>query len=254
MKKARALLKSIPNFITSLNLVAGCMAIIMSFDGDLRMLAPYMLFLAMIFDFMDGLAARLLNAYSEKGKQLDSLADVVSFGVAPAMLLFQLMQMALIRQNQFYNLSNLQFSEWIFLCIAFLVPILGALRLAKFNLDNEQKYFFKGLPIPGNAFFFSALCLLFFNTDSIALQDLILNRYFLAALIISSSLLMVSNIPMMSLKFRDLKLKDNVARYILIAGSVIMVVFTGFSGLTMVIPYYIIISLTENLSARKKIV
>jgi CDP-diacylglycerol---serine O-phosphatidyltransferase len=254
MKKASALLKHVPNFITSLNLVAGCIAIIMSFDGDLRMLAPYLLFLAMVFDFLDGFAARLLNAYSEKGKQLDSLADVVSFGVAPAMLLFQLMQMALIKQNQFYNLSNLQFSEWLFLCSAFLIPIFGAFRLAKFNLDHEQKHFFKGLPIPANAFFFSSLCLFFFHTDSIALQNLILNRYFLATLIIASSLLMVSNIPMISLKFKNLKVKDNVARFILILGALMLVAVSGFAGLTLVIPYYILISLTETLSNRKKIV
>jgi CDP-diacylglycerol--serine O-phosphatidyltransferase len=142
--------KHIPNFITSLNLAAGFMAVIFAANDDL-VAASYLILAAMIFDFMDGFSARLLKAYSDIGKELDSLADVVSFGVAPAMIIYKLIS---VRGSLFTAGSDATFSQTgslLLNIIPVLMPVCAALRLAKFNIDTEQKTSFKGLPTPANA-------------------------------------------------------------------------------------------------------
>ena len=243
MKGNSSLLKHIPNFITSLNLVSGCIAISLSFDPGLLRYAPWFIFLAAAFDFCDGFAARLLHAYSEVGKQLDSLADIVSFGVAPGMLVFQLMRMVFIRHDTFFSLTSPGVEQFIFLLACSIIPVAGAFRLAKFNLDDSQKYSFSGLPIPANAFFFASLLLLLYFTKSDTIRNLILERHILLTLTLLFSFLMVSSIPMLSLKFNTLRFGENLPRYIIIAGALTLVTLAGFAGLFLVIPFYILVSI-----------
>ena len=243
MKSTPAIIKHIPNFITSMNLLSGCIAIAFSFDPGLHRYAPWFIFLAAAFDFLDGFSARLLHAYSEIGKQLDSLADVVSFGLAPGCLLFQVMHFILNRENPFFSLYSPGFAGAAFLLACFLIPIFGAIRLARFNIDDTQKYSFSGLPIPANAVFFASIVLLLYTTRVEAVRSILLNKYVLLSFSALFSFLMISRIPMISLKFKNLALKENFGKYILIAGSVILVVIGGYAGLAAVIPFYILVSL-----------
>jgi CDP-diacylglycerol---serine O-phosphatidyltransferase len=243
MQSNKPIIHNLPNFITSLNLLAGCLAIVCIFEVRLITIAPYLIFLAALFDLLDGLAARLLGAYSEIGKELDSLSDVVSFGVAPSMLIFKIMQMQFTHADPLFGLSHPGIIEFIFLLGCFLPAIFGALRLARFNIDDSQKFVFKGLPIPANAMFFASYTLLLFNTHSSALRDLLLNPYMLLAMTVLFSYLMVSKFAMLSFKFKSLGFRGNVERYALVFITLCLLLFGGWLGLTLVIPVYILISI-----------
>ena len=247
MKRKSSIVRSIPNFITSLNLLSGCLAIVASFNMSLFVYAPFLIFFAALFDLLDGLSARLLSAYSAIGKELDSLADVVSFGVAPSMLIFQIMNMHFNHEDPLFGLSHPGSIEFILLLCCFLPAIFGALRLALFNIDDSQKYIFKGLPIPGNAIFFSSYALLLFHTQSVSLRNMLLNPYLIVALAILFSYLMVSNFPMLSLKFKNLFVKDNAERYILIILTICLLVLAGWFGLALVIPAYVLLSIFSQI-------
>lgn len=225
---ARGIARYIPNMITLCNLLSGCCAIFMTFrlGSDWWGLdAIYWVWIAIgaaaIFDFCDGAAARLLGAYSDLGKQLDSLSDLVSFGVAPGMLMLNI-------------IGAHADHPWLGV-FAFLIPLLGAYRLAKFNIDDSQSTVFRGLPIPANAIFW------------IGLSDWIL-RYgypgtpLILAFIILVAGLMVANNPMFSLKFHNFDWRENFRRYVLIIAAVLFVVFRGVSGLMWTILLYILIS------------
>ena len=241
------IVRNIPNFITSLNLLSGCLAIVAIFDVRLIIYAPYLIFIAAIFDLLDGLSARLLGAYSAIGKELDSLSDAVSFGVAPSMLIFQIMIKRFYDQDPLFELSHPGIIELILLISCFLPAIFGAIRLARFNIDDSQKFVFKGLPIPGNAIFFASYALLLFNTHSVGLRELMLNPYTLFVLAILFSYMMVSPFAMLSFKFKNMGIKDNLERYILILCTVCLLVFGGWMGLALVIPVYILISIFGQL-------
>jgi CDP-diacylglycerol--serine O-phosphatidyltransferase len=243
MESKSPIIRNIPNFITSLNLLSGCLAIVAIFDIRLIIYAPYLLFLAALFDLLDGLAARILGAYSAIGKELDSLSDAVSFGVAPSMLIFQIMVKRFNDQDPLFGLSHPGLIEFILLLCCFLPAIFGALRLARFNIDDSQKYVFKGLPIPANAIFFSSYALLLFHTQSASLRNLLLNPYLILAMAILFSYLMVSNFAMLSFKFRNLDFKENAERYILMILTICLLSFAGWLGLALVIPAYVLISL-----------
>ena len=178
--------------------------------------------LAAVFDFCDGASARLLHAYSAVGKELDSLADLVSFGVAPAMLMFNLMHPE--SQHQWLTYTVL------------LIPAMGALRLAKFNIDDSQTTSFKGLPIPGNAIFWIGIYGWIARYGYPGTAPLVI-------LIILISLSMVSRINMFSLKFKNFDLSENFRRYAIILAAVIFVIIYGLSGLAWTIILYILISL-----------
>jgi len=219
--------KHIPNAITSLNLASGCIAIVFALQGEYTT-ASYFIALAAVFDFFDGFAARLLNAYSPVGKELDSLADVVSFGVAPGMMLFTYVSEL---SFQTYNSEYLAY-------LAFLIPVFSALRLAKFNIDDRQTTSFIGLPTPANAIFWA------FGISSnftYALNTLIDPLIVFAGIIIFSWLL-ISNIPMFALKFKNYAWKGNRIRYYFLAGCVGLIALTGLAGLSACILWYIFLS------------
>jgi CDP-diacylglycerol--serine O-phosphatidyltransferase len=234
--------KHIPNFITSLNLAAGFMAVIFAANDDL-VAASYLILAAMIFDFMDGFSARLLKAYSDIGKELDSLADVVSFGVAPAMIIYKLIS---VRGSLFTAGSDATFSQTgslLLNIIPVLMPVCAALRLAKFNIDTEQKTSFKGLPTPANALAVITVLIAANYSDIPAFKSFISSPALLAVYTIILSLLMVSRIPLLSLKMTTLRLKGNEGRYLLAVLVLSALILSGIASAPLIIPLYIIVSL-----------
>jgi CDP-diacylglycerol--serine O-phosphatidyltransferase len=239
------LLKSIPNVLTSLNLAFGFFAIAFALNTNTLYTAPFLIFIAAIFDFCDGFAARIFKAQSEFGKQLDSLADVVSFGVAPGILvyqLFSLMSVRLIIVNHFPLV--------IIMALSALIPVFSALRLAKFNLDERQTDHFIGLPTPASAIFFASLIVIVFKTDNLLVQNIILHQYTILFLVLIISFLMVSEIPMFSMKFKNLSIKDNLTKYVFILISITLIIFFKIMALPLIIGIYVVMSTVIFLSKK----
>lgn len=232
--------KSIPSILTLLNLFSGCMAILLSFH-DIA-LAGMMVLLAGFFDFADGLAARLLDAYSDFGKELDSLADIVSFGVAPSFILFHLIHAALIKENPWFSIDTVEVAEIFILLTAFLPAMFTAIRLARFNITEGKKNFFMGLPSPAAGILFASLGYIVFTEGPGWITDLLLNTRVLLLLSICISLLMVLPVPMFTIKFKSFRLKGNLIRFIFLLPSFLLVVFWGLKAIPLVILYYILLS------------
>ena len=233
----------IPNLITSLNLLIGCISIAFAFQDKILM-ASIFIFIAGVLDFLDGVAARVLHAYSDIGKMLDSLADVVSFGVAPSTILFKLLNISIHPGNSGFSFDSNNWIELVIPCTAFLIAIFSALRLAKFNIDVRQDSLFIGLPTPANAFLIASLP--FILQDNLFLQGILLKIYVLIPLILILSILLVSDIPMISLKFKNLTYKDNQSRYILVLSSLFLLIFLKFSAVPIIFLLYITISFIDN--------
>jgi len=256
-------MKQIPNLFTLLNLFLGATAIILILqtgqtiafinnEGYTMVDLPekitwgaLLIFLAAIVDFLDGFVARLLKATSPMGKQLDSLSDVVSFGVAPALIIYQLLRISYAQEENGLDVS-----------IAFLLPALiiacaAAWRLAKFNLDESQQYSFKGLPTPAAGLFVASLPLiLHFPSGMLNITDLILNKWILYAIIVLISFLMVSNLPLMSFKFKDFSVKNNLPKYLMVIIGVVAAIFLQWIAVPILLVTYVIVSLLfKNKSA-----
>lgn len=224
--------KYIPNTITCFNLVAGCIASVMALEGNLS-LATLWIILAAVFDFFDGFAARLLKAYSPIGKELDSLADVVSFGVAPGMMVFRLLSDAC-------HVAEIgEGGAWA-PYLAFVIPALSGLRLAKFNIDVRQTTSFIGLPVPAHALFWASAAYSIYPFIGANPYLFIVVTVVLSVL---TSLLLVSEIPMFSLKIKSLKWKGNEYRYILVICAVVFVAVFGVLGISGTILLYILLSI-----------
>lgn len=233
-------MKHIPNIITSLNLISGFFAIIFASSGDI-VTASWLILVAMIFDFLDGFSARLLKAYSVIGKELDSLADVVSFGVAPGLIMYHLLRNSL-SLNAPLNADLNSVNTLLLLLISALMPVCGALRLAIFNVDSTQTKTFKGLPIPANALAVISVVIAGHNSQSHLFNSFSGSPFLLILFTVVLSLLMVSRIPLLSMKAVNLKLKGNEGRYILI--GLVLAAFAIFriNAFPLVIPLYIIAS------------
>ncbi len=228
--------KHVPNGITSLNLVSGCVSIVLALNGQPQAAAMFIL-LAALFDFLDGLAARVLKAYSPIGKELDSLADVVSFGVAPAMILYQ--ELVLLAENT----GSSPLWAWM----AMVLPVASALRLAKFNIDNRQDHYFLGLPTPANALFWAFGMAYSFDPFAYPL----LHPLYLSPIILLFAGFMVSEIPLFSLKFKHLKWKGNQWTFAFLAGCLILMILLGWEGIPASIGLYIILSLLARKDVKK---
>lgn len=213
--------KHIPNLITSLNLLCGCIGIVFSFRGE-QEISVYLIWLALLFDFGDGMAARLLNVKSDIGKELDSLADSVTFGVLPGVMMFHMISEKTIN-------DYLPF-------LAFIIPILSAIRLAKFNVDTRQEENFIGLPTPANALFISSLI---FFIDLLPLWSLLI-------VTIIFSLLLIAEIPLFSLKFKTLRWSGNEIRIIFVILSIVLLAILKLAALPFIIVGYILLSLVSN--------
>lgn len=221
--------KHIPNTITCLNLFSGCLGIVFAFEGELEW-ASYSILIAAIFDFLDGMLARLLNAYSDIGKDLDSLADVVSFGVLPSVIIYQLL------------IESSSHSDWLNYS-AFLIAIFSALRLAKFNNDVRQSENFIGLPTPANAMLIASLP--FITASGNMVSSFLQNPIFLALFSLSMGILLISEINLMSLKFSGIDLKKNLHRYILVFSSLILLLIFKFAAVPLIMVAYFTISFIQ---------
>jgi CDP-diacylglycerol--serine O-phosphatidyltransferase len=238
MKK---IIAQIPNTITSLNLVSGVAATIFAIDGHLVWAAIFIC-VAAVLDFMDGFAARLLKAYSEIGKELDSLADVVSFGVAPGAILFTLLEFALFGKNQPIHEIGARWYEWLILSTSFLLPVFGAIRLARFNTNTANENFFRGLPIPANGLFWAAMGLMLQMPKYAEVLRLVYSTRTLVLLGIFMAGVMVITMPMFSLKAKSLSFADNWYRYLFAFVAVLLIATLNVYGLALVIFVYILLN------------
>jgi len=247
-------MKNIPNLFTLLNLFFGCIAIVYTLqngivitadaEGALLLDIPEKIWMASLFivlaavvDFLDGFVARLFNASSEMGKQLDSLADVVSFGVAPGIIIYQFLRLSFAQEEGGVNTSVL----W--LLPAFVLPCAAAWRLAKFNLDNSQSFSFKGMPVPAVGIFVASLPLIYWNVNEATIQELLLNKWFLYAVVAVLSWLMVSNLPLMALKFKDYSIKNNLSKLLLLIIAVAAFVLVKWLAIPITVLAYVLLSL-----------
>lgn len=224
-------MKHVPNFITCLNLFSGCLACVAAFNGNYVSSALF-IYLAAMFDFFDGMAARLLKAYSPIGKELDSLADVISFGFAPGVILYSLLS----------SVAPVGYEN--FALLAFLIPIFAALRLAKFNVDTRQSESFIGLAVPANAIFFASLAM------NLQAPTGVWTIAFLLSLIVVFSFLMVSEIPMFSLKFKNLRWQNNQLRFVFLLLAVALLAVFGLQAIHSIIVLYVLLSIGKAMFAK----
>lgn len=232
------IVKNIPNSITCLNILSGCVAVVFAFSplaqfGPLAgwQCACMAIAFAAVFDFLDGFMARLLGAYSELGKQLDSLSDLVSFGVAPGMMILNLIKA--------YGIAA-PWAAWV----ALLLPVFAAIRLGKFNIDTRQTVNFIGLPVPANAIFWIGYAAL------AAMIPAAMATWIVIPLIVIFAWLMVSPIRMFSLKFKNVKWSGNQFRWIIIAAAIVLFCIFGLPALSLIILLYIILSLIFSATAK----
>lgn len=217
------------------------MAIIFATNGEL-LTASWLILAAMIFDFLDGFSARLLSAYSVVGKELDSLADIVSFGVAPGIIIYQLLNESLSLFPPPTGISNGSVS-YLILLVASIMPVCAALRLAKFNTDQSQAKSFRGLPTPANALAVISFVIAEHYSGASVISDFTGSPVLLIIFTILLSILMISRIPLLSLKLSNIKLKGNEGIYILAGLIIVSFAILGISAAILLIPLYITASL-----------
>ena len=227
--------KHIPNTITCCNLISGCIAIYFAFMSDYR-LALLFIVLGAVFDFFDGMVARLLHVSSPIGKELDSLADDITFGFAPSAMIFSYLCTFHI---------HLPFIPFL----AFVMAAFSALRLAKFNLDERQALGFIGLPTPANALFWGALIVGLYQS-AYSFEGL---EWVILAGVFVSSYLLIAEIPMFALKFKHWGWKGNEVKYLFILSCVPILLFLGIFGLAVIIAWYVILSVATNKSTTKPV-
>jgi len=245
MGNSKSLLRHLPNFLTILNLCAGCIAIVYAFEGHMYT-ASLLIFIAAVFDFLDGFTAKLFKLVSEVGKELDSLADIVSFGVAPSIILFHLLKITISGQSLIFSFESFSFLETIILFSAFLIAVFSAIRLAIFNVSNSSSEFFTGLPTPACGLLIASIPLLLLDTQVSNIEKLILNLYFLLPLIVLLSFLLVSKFPMFSIKFKNFSFRDNKIRYIFIVISIVLFIILKIPAIPIIFIFYILLSAFNN--------
>ena len=237
-----------------MNLFSGLIAVIFALKGDLA-LASFFILLGIIFDFFDGFAARILNVSGELGKQLDSLADAVTSGVAPAMIMYKLLEQSQ-NQTEWYQDFSRTVGSWIptddktiyfFPFIGLLIAIAAVYRLANFNIDTRQSNSFIGVPTPAMTMVIAALPLIIVYSDIDVAVNLAQNKYVLIAITIIFSVLMNAELPLFSLKFKNFSLKDNLLVYTFLIVSIILIVLLHFVAIPIIIVIYILLSLMMNL-------
>ncbi|HEU5053703.1 MAG TPA: CDP-alcohol phosphatidyltransferase family protein [Hanamia sp.] len=248
-------MKQIPNLFTLLNLFAGCLAIVFALQTNTVIFyindqynssfnipekiswAAICIIIAAAIDFLDGFVARLMKATSELGKQLDSLSDVVSFGVAPAVILYQLLRFSFAREENGLDVSI----AWML--PAFLVACAAAYRLGKFNLDQSQQYSFKGVPVPAVGLLIASYPLILHFNSFPAINNIVIDKWFLYLTILITGYLMLSNHRMMALKFSDFKVKNNLPKMILLVIAIIAALFLQWIAVPVVFIFYVLLSL-----------
>ncbi|MFZ4521182.1 MAG: CDP-diacylglycerol--serine O-phosphatidyltransferase [Bacteroidales bacterium] len=233
----------IPNTLTTLNLLCGLISLTLTFEGN-YVYASLFIFVAAVFDFMDGNAARILHAHSELGKQLDSLADLVSFGVAPGIMIYQMISVNC--SGSCNALERLHITPYF----AMLIPICSALRLAKFNIDLRQEVNFIGIPTPANAIFFASIPLVLYvqpGLFSLIHLDFLVtffsNTRILTILAVFFSYLLISDFKIFSMKFKSMEWKGNELRFIFLVLSLTLFILFFLSAIPIIIVLYILMSI-----------
>ena len=235
---ANIITRNIPNSITCCNLISGCIATCFAFEGKQEWALAFII-LGAVFDFFDGMSARLLGVSSPIGKELDSLADDVTFGAAPAMMVFTF-------------LHQLPYPDWLdgareyLPYVAFLIAAFSALRLAKFNLDERQATSFIGLPTPANALFWGSLIV----GGGTRLIHIPYALPVVLVLIVLSCWMLVAEIPLFALKFKQWGWKGNETKYIFLITCIPLIVWLGMSSLAVIITWYVILSIYDNARRR----
>lgn len=225
------LFRNFPNALTCCNLISGCIAVKFALEGNPR-LAFLFIIIGAVFDFFDGFAARKLKVSSPIGKELDSLADVITFGLAPSAMVFDMLRISAVPESMFGAAE-------IYPYTAFVMAAFSALRLAKFNLDSRQTTSFIGLPTPANALLWgSAACSV--NAALLASPAAV---YAIIFMVFATSALLVSEIPMFALKFKNFTFKDNKVRYVFLVVSLAFIIAFGIGGFAVAILWYLMLSL-----------
>lgn len=268
---------TIPNIITLMNLLCGCLAIVFAFNGDL-VWSAYLVGIAAVLDFLDGFVARALKQYSAIGKDLDSLADMVTFGVVPGIVMFQMMRNAFemhdVKLNDTFGYwgadrmaHHLDLMNYPAAFVAFLIPLFSALRLAKFNNDTRQSDSFIGVPTPANSILICSFPLIIIQTRGADFMDRLLqpglapknwsafdqfwflfiqNPWFLIGVTVLMSILLISEIPLFALKVKGFGWTENKLRYIFLAIALVLLVLLKFIALPLVIVLYVVMSVGNN--------
>ncbi len=245
--------RHIPNMITLLNALSGCIATVFAVANVLEISALFVC-LGIFFDFLDGLAARLLQVKSELGVQLDSLADMITSGLVPGIIMFQLLNMSELGG---WNMASevswaINGDVSILPFFGFLITLASAYRLAKFNIDENQVTSFIGLPTPANALLIISLPLILLYQNNDILNKIILNQWFLIGLTLLSGYLLNSKIELFAFKFENWSFKDNALRYIFIVISLVLLITMRFLGIPLIVVFYVLGSLTQNLNGKNK--
>jgi len=244
-----SLVKQIPNIITLGNLFSGTVAVIFAVEGDYE-IAALLVCIGIVLDFFDGFVARLLNVSGELGKQLDSLADMVTSGVVPGVIIYKLLE------NNLTNKPNIMDNAMQVLdlpLIGLLLTLAAGFRLAKFNIDTRQTDSFIGLPTPAMSLFIVSLPLILKYTEIDFVENLIKNNYFLISLIGVLSYLMNAELPLFSLKFKEYSVKNNLMKYLFLIASLLMIIFLQYVSIPLIIILYVILSVINNYGKKETI-
>lgn len=239
-------LKQIPNLITLLNLLSGSLSVAFISAGQVRS-GIILILLAAVFDFLDGLTARLLKVQSELGKQLDTLADIISFGFAPSFLFFEHNRLLLLSKTQEPELFSLDGFNMVLVFIPFVFVLFAAIRLARFNIDSRQKKTFIGLPSPAAALLVSSALWIYYTPHFENMSLFLENPVYLNISLVFVSFLMVAPLKFFSLKFNGLSWKKNQIRYLFTGISAILLITLQTMALPVIISIYIVFTIISNL-------
>lgn len=239
--------KHIPNLITLINLFCGCIAVVFAFDQNFEM-AFLFVALGIFFDFFDGFFARLYNVSSPLGLQLDSLADMVTSGVAPGTIMFFMLTNALNVDNQNYEICNYNF--W-FCLLGFVITLGSCYRLANFNIDTRQTDSFIGLPTPANALFILSLPLILKNTDSLLVLGMLTNVWFLLAITVFSAYILNAEIPLFALKIKNFSFQKYKLQIGFLLFSIVLIIFLRVTAIPLIIVSYVLLSVINNKISKK---
>ena len=242
--------KAIPNIITSLSLLSGSVSIILVCQGELYR-AGWFIIIAAVFDFFDGLAARMLNAISPIGKFLDSLSDLVSFGVAPAMVYYLIIQGSLSAFHSTGLPDNMSYIKYL-AYVPLLLVLASAFRLACFTVNSSNNEYFEGVPTTAVGIFTASIAFLATGNPGMFWAIVLTNVYLVSLLVVLLSVLEVVKLPMISLKFKSYSLKSNIEKYVLIIASVVLLVFLKWEAIPVIMAIYVLLSLLTGFKFKAK--
>jgi CDP-diacylglycerol--serine O-phosphatidyltransferase len=234
--------KYIPNLFTLGNLFCGTLATVYAVYAEFELTALFVV-IGIIFDFFDGFLARVLGVSGELGKQLDSLADMVTSGVVPGIIVFKMLDINLLVNSDYDSILNISL-------FGFILTLAACYRLAKFNIDTRQSESFIGLPTPAMSLFVISLPLIPMHNDIELVQEIIWNNYFLIGVTLVLSYLMNAELPLFSLKFKNYGFKENIFKYLLILLSIILLVTVQYLAVPIIIMIYILLSVANNMTAK----